>query len=116
MEHLYWEVMAFLPKSGHFGSKFLVIALNAAVSTVLYERQSAAIHFAIVRLIRWYGCVLVLEDGAANVHRMRAASPAASFFTGGGSGSLWIGKASPLASDSETRGALVAMSCAVAML
>ena len=55
-----WEIIAFLPKSGHFGSKFLVIALNAAVSTILYGRQSAAIHFAIVRLIWWYGCVLVL--------------------------------------------------------
>ena len=48
-----WEVMAFLLKSGHFGSKFVVIALNATVSTVLYRRQSAAIHFATVRLIRW---------------------------------------------------------------
>ena len=34
---------------------------------------------------------------------MRAASPTASFFTGGGVGSLWIGKASPLASDSAAR-------------
>ena len=54
-----WEVMAFLLKSGHFGSKFLIIALNAVASTVLYRRQSATIHFAIVRLIRWYGCVSV---------------------------------------------------------
>ena len=54
-----WEVMAFLLKLGHFGSKFLVIALTLAVSTTLYGRQSAAIHFAIVRLIQWYGCVSV---------------------------------------------------------
>ena len=55
-----WEVMTFLSKSGHFGSKFLVIALNAAVSTVLYGRQSVVIHFAIVCFIQWYGCVSVL--------------------------------------------------------
>ena len=54
-----WEVMASLPKSGQFGFKFLVIVLNVAVSTILYGRQSAAIHFAIVHLIRWYGCVSV---------------------------------------------------------
>ena len=51
-QRLTCEVMAFLPKSGHFGSKLLVMALNAPISTVLYGRQSAAIHFAIVRLIR----------------------------------------------------------------
>ena len=51
-QRLTCEVMAFLPKSGHFGSKLLVMALNAAVSTILYRRQSAAIHFAIVHLIR----------------------------------------------------------------
>ena len=35
VQRLTCEVMAFLPKSGHFGSKLLVMALNAAVSTVL---------------------------------------------------------------------------------
>ena len=50
------------------------------------------------------------------MHHMRAASLAASFFTGGGVGSLWIGKASPLASDSEARAAVVAMSWVVTML
>ena len=32
-------VIPFLPKSGHLGSKLLVIALNAMVCTVWYERQ-----------------------------------------------------------------------------
>ena len=50
-QRLTYEVMAFLPKSGHFGSKLLVMALNARLSTVLYGRQSAAIHFSIVCLI-----------------------------------------------------------------
>ena len=43
-------------------------------------------------------------ERAAKVRRMRATSPAASFFTGGGVGRLWIGKASPLASDSSSKG------------
>ena len=47
---------------------------------------------------------------------MRVASPTASFFIGGGAGSLWIGKASPLASNSEARAAAAAMSWVVAML
>ena len=47
---------------------------------------------------------------------MRAASPAASFFTTDGVGSLSIGKGSPLASDSEARALTAAMSWAVAML
>ena len=47
---------------------------------------------------------------------MRVASPAASFFTVGGVGSLWIGKGSPLASDSKARASAVAMSWVVAML
>ena len=51
-QRLTYEVIAFLPKSGHFRSKLLVMALNARVSTLLYGRQSVAIHFAIVRLIR----------------------------------------------------------------
>ena len=47
---------------------------------------------------------------------MRAAPPSASFFTVGGVGSLWIGKGSPLASDSEARALVAAMTWAVAML
>ena len=50
------------------------------------------------------------------MRQMRAASPATSFFTGGGVGSLWIKKGLPLASDSEARAAATAMSWAVAML
>ena len=46
-----YEVMAFLLKSGHFGSKLLVIALNVSISTILYGSQCIAIHFAIVHLI-----------------------------------------------------------------
>ena len=38
-------VIPFLPKSGHLGSKLLVIALNDVVCTLRYGRQSAAIHF-----------------------------------------------------------------------
>ena len=82
----------------------------------VWKAIRCAIHFTIVRLIRWYGCVLVSYDGAANVRHMRATSPAASFFTRGGLGSLQIGKASPLASDSEARAAAATMSWAVAML
>ena len=51
-QRLIYEVMGFLSKSGHFGSKLLVMALNARISTVMYVRQSTAIHFAIVCLIR----------------------------------------------------------------
>ena len=43
--------MAFLPKLGHFGTKLLITALNVHVPTILYERQSTAIHFAIVYMI-----------------------------------------------------------------
>ena len=50
-------VMAFLPKSGHLGSKLLVMALNAGVCTVRYGRPSAAIHFPIDLLTRWYAAV-----------------------------------------------------------
>ena len=37
-QRLTCEVMAFLPKSGHFGSKLLVMAWNVHISTVLYGR------------------------------------------------------------------------------
>ena len=102
--------MAFLPKSGHFRSKLLVIALIAHISIVLYRRQSGGIHFAIV------GCVSVLQDRAAKVCHMRAPLLVASFFTAGGVGSLWIGKGSPLASHSEARASAFAMSWVVVML
>ena len=50
-------VIPFLPKSGHLGSKLLVIALNTVVCTVRYGRQSAAIHFPIDLLTRWYAAL-----------------------------------------------------------
>ena len=50
-------VIPFLPKSGHLGSKLLVIALNAVVCTVRYGRQSAAIHFPMDLLNRWYAAL-----------------------------------------------------------
>ena len=49
-QRLTCEVMAFLPKSGHFGSKLLVMALNAPVSTVLYEIEMATEFLNAVRV------------------------------------------------------------------
>ena len=47
---------------------------------------------------------------------MRAVPLEGSFFTAGEVGSLWIGKGSPLASDSEARALAGAMSWVVVML
>ena len=44
------------------------------------------------------------------MRHMRAMSLVGSFFIVGGVGSLWIGKGSPLASHSEPRAAVTAMS------
>ena len=53
-------VIPFLPKSGHLGSKLLVIALNTVVYTVQYGRQLAAIHFPINLLTQWYATLSTL--------------------------------------------------------
>ena len=54
--------------------------------------------------------------GATKVCRMRAVLPRVSFFSGVETGSLWVGKSSPLASNLVARAAVAAMSWEVVML
>ena len=86
----------FLPKPGYLGSKLLVITMNAVVCTVRYGRQSAAIHFPIDLLTRWYATLSTPYLGLLAKCSISCTSLGASFLMVVGVGSMWMGKGFPV--------------------